>query len=95
MTALELYNQGRPIKSIARALGVSCGYVGKLLRASGYTPSRIGGTRLTPDLVAKASEMHDAGCSWRAISLEIGSADKTIKRAVELCSTKHFQTDIT
>ena len=89
MTALELYNQGKPIKSIARALGVSCGYVGKLLRASGYTPSRIGGARLTPDLVAKASEMHKAGHSWRAISLEIGSTGKTIKRAVELCGTKY------
>lgn len=88
MTALELYNQGMPIKSIARSLGVSCSYVGKMLRSSGYTPSRIGGTRLTTELVAKASEMHGAGYSWRAISLEIGSTGKTIKRAVELCSIK-------
>ncbi|MNU38968.1 hypothetical protein D3C71_276520 [compost metagenome] len=95
MTALELYIQGRPIKSIARALGVSCSYVGKLLRASGYIPYRIGGTRLTSDQVEKASEMHKAGYSWRAISLEIGAADKTIKRAVELCNIRHFQTDIT
>lgn len=84
MTATELYNQGMPLKSIARSLGVHQRTVGAMLRRQGYKPKRIGGTRLTPDQVSKAVQMNKQGHSWRAIGRELGITDKAIKRAVEL-----------
>jgi hypothetical protein len=91
MNALELYNQGKPLKSIARELGIHERTVGNLLRMAGYVPSRIGGTRLTPDQVAKSVEMRNSGHSWRAISREVGAMDKTIKRAVENYAAQSLQ----
>ena len=91
MTAIELYNQGMPLKSIARELGVHPRTVGATLRRQGYQPKRIGGTRLTPDQVAMSVKMHAQGHSWRAISREIGSCDKAIKRAVELYAAQSLQ----
>jgi hypothetical protein len=83
LTALELYNQGLPVKAIARKIGFSEGHTRKLLKAQGYKPNRIGGTRITYEQAFQAAEMDLECYSWRMISEKLGSSWKALKRAIK------------
>ena len=83
MTALELYKQGLPVKAIARQTGYSEGHTRKMLKAQGYEPNRIGGTRITYEQAFQAAEMDLEGFSWRMISEKLGPSWKALKRAIK------------
>lgn len=83
MTAIELYLLGLPVKSIARQIGFSEGHTRKILKSQGYSPSRIGGTRVMLGKAKLANEMRNNGNSWHSISDKIGVSYKALKRAIE------------
>lgn len=83
MTAIELYNQGLPVKSIARQIGFSEGHTRKILKAQGYDPCRVNGTRIVLDQAIQAHEMRTNGYSWQSISDKIGPSYKALKRAIK------------
>jgi len=83
LTALELYNQKLPVKAIARKIGFSEGHTRKILKAQGYEPNRIGGTRITYEQAFQAAEMDLQGYSWRMISEKLGPSWKALKRAIK------------
>jgi len=83
LTAIELYNQGLSVKAIARQIGFSEGYTRKILKAQGYEPNRIGGTRITYEQAFQAAEMDLQGYSWRMISEKLGPSWKALKRAIK------------
>ena len=82
LTALELYNKGMPVKSIARQIGFSEGHTRKILKAQGYVPSRVNGTRVVLEQAIQALDMRNSGKSWQSISDKIGPSYKALKRAV-------------
>jgi len=83
LTALELYNQRVPVKAIARQIGYSEGHTRRILKAQGYEPNRIGGTRITYEQAFQAKEMDLKGCSWREITNTLGPSWKALKKAIE------------
>jgi AraC-like DNA-binding protein len=83
LTALELYNQKVPVKAIARQIGYSEGHTRKILKAQGYGPNRIGGTRITKEQAFQAAEMDLEGYSWSKISEQVGYSWKALKRAIK------------
>ena len=83
MIAIDLYKQGMPVKAIAREIGFSEGHTRKILKAQGYEPNRIGGTRITVEQAFQASEMIANGSSWRHISETLGPSWKALQRAIK------------
>ena len=82
--AARMYREGRPLKSIARELGVSVSSIGRmLLEDPSYSPTRLGGTRLTKLSADQAEALEKLGRSWRSISLELGISANALKRAIK------------
>jgi len=83
LTAIELYNQKVPVKAIARQLGYSEGHTRKILKAQGYEPNRIGGTRIKKEQALQAAQMDLEGYSWTKIAEALGPSWKALKRAIK------------
>ena len=82
--AARMYREGRSLKSIARELDISLSTVKRmLLKDPGYSPTRIGGTRITKISSDKALALESLGRSWRSISIELGISAKALKRAIK------------
>lgn len=83
-SAISLYQEGKPLKVIARILGISISGVNRNLLASpGYIPNRIGGTRVSKANSDSAYRLESQGKSWRSISLELGISVNALKRAIK------------
>lgn len=83
-SAISLYQEGKPLKVIARILGISISGVNRnLLDSPGYIPNRICGTRIRRDISDSACRLESEGKSWRSISLELGISVKALKRAIK------------
>lgn len=78
-----MYEAKMPIKQIALQLNCSEQHAKRILKAQGYEPNRIGGTRINYEIALSAEKMNLNGNSWRRISIELGYSVKALKRAIE------------
>lgn len=83
LTAIQMYESKMPVKQIARELNCSEQHARRILKAQGYEPNRVGGTRICKEKASLAAKMDLQGYSWNAISEEIGHSYKALKRAID------------